>query len=102
MVFHNLLQTPDEARLTQLCRQYNVRTLKVFGSVARGEETEQSDIDLLVEFEHPVTLLQLISLERELSELFGRPVDLVTERALSPYLQDSVTASAREIYHGPS
>ena len=97
MAFLNLLQTSDESRLRQLCRQYAVRTLKVFGSVARGDETEQSDIDLLVEFEHPVTLPQLINLEREMSKLFGRPVDLVTEQSLSPYLQDSVIASAREI-----
>lgn len=84
--------------LLNLCRRYQVASLKVFGSVARGEEREDSDIDILVQFVHPVSLLTLVRLERELSDLFGRKVDLLTEQALSPYIRDSVIASAREIY----
>lgn len=84
--------------LLNLCRRYQVASLKVFGSIARGEEREDSDIDILVQFVHPVSLLTLVRLERELSDLFGRKVDLLTEQALSPYIRDSVIASAREIY----
>ena len=49
-------------------------------------------------FVHPVSLLTLIRFERELSALFGRKVDLVTEQGLSPYIRDAVLANAREIY----
>lgn len=85
-------------QLLNLCRRYQVASLKVFGSVARGEEHQDSDIDILVQFVHPVSLLTLVRLERELSDLFGRKVDLLTEQALSPYIRDAVLASAREIY----
>ncbi|MFN7037671.1 MAG: nucleotidyltransferase family protein [Bellilinea sp.] len=84
--------------LLNLCRRYQVASLKVFGSVARGEEREDSDMDILVQFVQPVSLLTLVRLERELSALFGRKVDLLTEQALSPYIRDAVLASAREIY----
>jgi predicted nucleotidyltransferase len=85
-------------RLLRLCRQYHVASLKVFGSVARGEEREDSDLDILVRFARPVSLLTLVRLERELSALTGRKVDLVTEQAISPYIREAVLASARGIY----
>lgn len=88
----------DKERLLDLCRQYHVVSLKVFGSVARGEERNDSDVDILVRFSRPLSLLALVRLERELSELMGRKVDLVTEQAISPYIRSSVLASAREIY----
>lgn len=58
------------------------RTVAVFGSVARGEETAASDIDFLVEFEPSSSLLDLIHLEDELRELLGVPVDVVSMGAL--------------------
>ncbi len=87
-----------DEHLRDLCRQYRVASLKVFGSVARGEEREDSDIDMLVRFVQPVSLLTLVRMERELSALLGRKVDLVTEQGISPYIRDSVLASAREVY----
>ncbi len=87
-----------DERLLDLCRQYQVASLKVFGSVARGEEREDSDIDILVQFIRPVSLLTLVRFERELSTLFGRKVDLVTEQALSPYIREAVLSNARGIY----
>ncbi|NOZ51221.1 MAG: nucleotidyltransferase family protein [Chloroflexi bacterium] len=91
----------DKERLLELCRQYHVASLKVFGSVARGEERSDSDIDILVRFSRPLSLLTLVRLERELSELMKKKVDLVTEQAISPYIRSSVLASAREIYGPP-
>ncbi len=58
----------------------------IFGSYARGEEKENSDIDILVEFKNSKSLLELVRIERELSELLGIKVDLLTERAISPYI----------------
>ena len=56
--------------------------IAIFGSFARGEETGTSDLDLLVSFKKPFGLLQMVRMERELSQLIGRKVDLLTERAL--------------------
>ncbi len=70
----------------------------IFGSFARGEQTEKSDIDILVRFTTRKSLFDLVRIERELSERIGRPVDLVTERALSPYLRDSVLREVKPIY----
>lgn len=59
----------------------------VFGSVARGEQKEGSDIDLLIEFPEGKTLLDLVDLKLKLEEIFGVRVDLVTPRAISPRLR---------------
>ena len=70
----------------------------VFGSMARGEATEQSDIDLLVRFSKRKSLLELVRLEREVAAALGRKVDLLTESAISPYLWDKVRRELRVIY----
>jgi predicted nucleotidyltransferase len=59
----------------------------IFGSYARGEENEQSDIDILIDFEKKVDFLELIGLEQELSELLGIKVDLVTLRSVNTSLK---------------
>ncbi len=78
--------------------QNDVALLRVFGSAARGEDTVQSDIDLLVEFTEPKGLLDLVGLEQEFEEALGRKVDLVTAGALSPYFRDQVLGEARVLY----
>jgi predicted nucleotidyltransferase len=72
-------------------RAHNVR---VFGSVARGEDTETSDVDLLIDLEKGVGLLDLIGLERELSELLGVDVDVVPADTLKPRIRSRVLAEA--------
>lgn len=64
-------------------RDFDPIRIGIFGSYARNEETENSDIDILVKFKKGITLLQLIRLENELSEKLGIKVDLVTEGALT-------------------
>ena len=64
----------------------------VFGSVARGEDTDQSDIDFLVEFEKGRTLLDLSGLRLDLIDLLGRDVDVATPKSLHPKLRDQVMA----------
>ncbi len=63
-------------------RASGVAHISLFGSVARGAESNDSDIDLVAEFDESVSLLDIVRLQRELSELLGRPVDLVEDRAL--------------------
>ena len=70
---------------------YNIR---VFGSVARGEADEKSDIDFIVEMEPGRSLLDLGGLLMDLQEILGRDVDVVTERGLNPRIRDRVLSEA--------
>ncbi len=70
----------------------------VFGSFARGEAKETSDMDILVRLEKPMSLLQLIHFERELSQKVGRDVDLVTEDSLNPLIRGEVLRDIKTIY----
>ena len=70
----------------------------VFGSFARGAPSEHSDIDMLVEFHKPKSLLKFVALERQLSEALGKKVDLLTEASISPYLRDQIKSELEIIY----
>jgi len=88
----------DTTQLVEICRQNDVDMVGVFGSVARGDASEQSDIDLLVRFSKRKSLLAMVRLERELSAALGRKVDLLTEAAISPYLRDRILREVQVIY----
>jgi predicted nucleotidyltransferase len=81
------------AHLEEL-RELGIGSLSVFGSVARGEATDASDIDLLVEFSRPVGLFHFARVRRRLSELLGAEVDLVTVGALREEMRDQVMKEA--------
>ena len=70
----------------------------VFGSRARGEETNGSDIDILVRFKNPTSLSKFARLKKTLHEKLQIPVDLVTEQSLSPYLKDKAFKDMQTIY----
>ena len=85
--------------LRELCERYGVRRLALFGSHLRGTAKADSDLDLLVEFLPGRTPgLGFFQLEHELSELFGRPVDLHTPASLSRYFREEVLKTARNLY----
>ena len=71
---------------------FGVSAIFVFGSAARNEALEQSDVDLLVDFERPTGLWEFLHLRRVLIDLAGRPVDLVTRAALKPQLRNRILA----------
>jgi predicted nucleotidyltransferase len=73
---------------------YGVKSLRVFGSVARGEATEASDVDVLVEFDGPATFRAFMGLKLLLQDLLGGDVDLVTTRALRAEYRDEVLREA--------
>jgi predicted nucleotidyltransferase len=75
-----------------VAREYSVKTIGVFGSVARDEQTGSSDIDLLVEFSKPVGFVTFMRLEKFLSEKLGTQVDLVTSDSLKPVIRQDVLA----------
>jgi predicted nucleotidyltransferase len=79
-----------------LAKQFGVKSLSLFGSVARDEATSVSDVDLLVEFNRPVGYFGLFALQDHLEKLLGCPVDLGTFESLKPRLRDNVR---REMIH---
>lgn len=83
----------QEQQMT-LVEQYNVKRLSLFGSVVRDEAREDSDVDLLVEFSHPVGLFQFIELQQWLESLLGCKVDLGTPRSLKPSMKEKVFQKA--------
>lgn len=81
--------------LSALQASFGVSALSVFGSVARGDDRPDSDVDVLVEFDRPVTLFDLAALQSHLSQLLGRHVDVGTpgglrERVRAEVLRESV------------
>lgn len=85
-------------QMKHLKEKYFVKRLGIFGSYSRGEETPESDIDILVEFSEVKSLLELIGIENELSEALKIKVDLLTEKAISPYLIEGIRRELEVIY----
>lgn len=92
------LSEKDIQNLIDICQAHDAIMIGVFGSTARGEATSGSDIDVLVRFAKPKSLLTLIALERQLAAALGRPVDLVTEQSLHPYLRPAVLRDLQVVY----
>jgi len=85
--------------IAALCRKHHIRRLSLFGSVLHKDDSEESDVDILVEFEEGHTPgFEFAAIERELAELFGRPVDLHTPASLSPYFRNEVVREAQTFY----
>ena len=83
--------------MMRIAARHGASNLRVFGSRARGDSNELSDLDLLVDLGPRRSLIDQIGLKQDLEELLGCGVDVVTERALSPYLRDRILAEARPI-----
>lgn len=95
------LNVPEGA-VDAICRRYHIRKLALFGSAVRGELGPESDVDVLVEFEQGhVPGFAFFDLERELSDILGRKVDLNTPAFLSPHVRTNAEAEA-EVVFGPN
>jgi predicted nucleotidyltransferase len=81
-------------QLPELAEKYHVRSLEVFGSYVRDEQTSESDLDVLVTFDRAPGLLQYIALENQLSDLLGVKVDLVMKSALKPRIGQNILREA--------
>ena len=95
-----LEQTKTTQALAEFCKLYQVRELSLFGSAVRGELRPDSDLDILVTFqpEARIGFLTLSRMARELSELLGRPVDLVPKDGLKPAIRAAVLAEAEMLF----
>jgi len=79
-------------RAVPVLRRYGARRAGLFGSVARGEESAQSDVDILVELDDDKSLLDVIGMKQELEEVLGRPVDIVEYDAVKPAIRARILA----------
>lgn len=91
----------DTQSLIEICRAHDATMVAIFGSTVRGEATPDSDIDILIRFSKPKSLLTLVAIEQQLATTLGKPVDLVTEQALHPYLREHVLRDLQVLYESP-
>ena len=83
---HEIIEILGEHK-DELRNKYRIKKIRIFGSYARGEPSESSDLDIIVDFEEPPTLIELMKIQEELERLLGVSVDLLTEESISPYIK---------------
>jgi predicted nucleotidyltransferase len=84
------LKKKIQESIVSILTRYDAERIAIFGSYARGEAKEHSDIDILVRFARPKSLLQIVQIEDEIRKSIHMKVDLVTEKAVSPHLAGSI------------
>lgn len=88
----------QKEKIASLAQQYGARHIRIFGSVARGDDTAESDIDFLVDFPRGYDLFrQRMPLAKQLEELLQQPVDLIPEHELNSYIREQVLSEARDL-----
>lgn len=85
-------------QLDPILKRNDVEFAAIFGSFARNEQSENSDLDILIRYAKRKSLLDLVRLERELSESLDMKVQVVTERSLHPYIRPSVQEDLKVLY----
>ena len=90
--------TEIQIKVEPVLKRYGVVKAAVFGSYARGDARLDSDLDVLVSFSDRKSLLTLIRMKRELTDLLGIEVDMLTEQSISPYLIAGIFAELKVIY----
>jgi uncharacterized protein len=83
-----------KADILAAAARHGAGNVRVFGSAARGEDTEASDIDLLVSMEANRSLYDLIGLQQEIEQMFGRRTDVLTDKSINRYLQERILQEA--------
>ena len=96
MMIERLL-AEKRTEILRLASSRGARNVRIFGSVARGEAREDSDIDILVDVESGRSLLDIVGLWLDLQELLGRKVDLLTDGGVNAHLQEKILAEARPL-----
>ncbi len=91
------LSEPDKQKIIGICRKNDISYCALFGSYARGEATEKSDIDLLVKFSRPKGF-NWVEAALEIEDTLGKKVDLITVNGLSPLIKDYVMANLSILY----
>src|ERR1035437_5220137 len=94
MVSLDNLRHEQRAAVLDLARRHGARSIRVYGSVARGQATEQSHLDLLLQSELDRSLLDVVGLKQDLEDLLGVTVDIGSERGLHWFIRDQVLREA--------
>ena len=94
---HERALARHRSRVIAAGRRHGARNLRVFGSIARGEERGESDVDLLVDLEPGRTLVDLAGFRREVADLLGVEVDVATEDMLKPRTRERVLAESQPL-----
>ena len=88
-----------QQKLSPLLREYDIKRAAIFGSVSRGEDRPDSDVDILVSLgDKPMGMLAFVSLVRRAEEKLGRKVDIVTENGLNKFIRPYITEDLKIIY----
>ena len=85
-------------KLTPILSNYGIEYAGVFGSVSRGEDKENSDIDIMVRLGRPMGMFMFMGLVNEMESILGKKVDLITDKSLNKYLQPFVMKDLQTIY----
>jgi hypothetical protein len=87
----------QRAEILEIAASHGARNVRLFGSVARGEDRPDSDVDFLVDMEPGRSLLDLVGLGQELEQLLGRKVDVLTEGSVHPAIRERIASEARPL-----
>ncbi len=93
---YNKLQQ-NKSKILVIAQQCHAVNVRLFGSVVRGDDHDESDIDLLVDFESGSTLIDQVNLIERLTAMFGRKVGVVSSRALNKHLRQKILAEAQQL-----
>lgn len=92
------LSESDKQKIIEICKRNDVSYCAVFGSFARGEATEESDVDLLVKFSKQIGLFGFVGVEQDLEDALDRKVDLATDKMIGKYIRENVMRDLKIIY----
>lgn len=84
----------NQKYILEIARKHGAQNVRLFGSLARGNGRQDSDVDLLVSMESGSSLLDIIAIKQDIEDLLGRKVDVVTEDSLSPYIREEILKEA--------
>jgi len=84
--------------IIEIMKPYNPKKIGIFGSFARGENSEKSDLDILYNFEEPISLLQKFQIQELLENKLNSNIDFVSEKYLHPFLKESILKDLKIIY----
>jgi len=95
-----ILKNIDYEELDRICKKYSIRELSVFGSYAKGNNTEDSDLDILVDFKslEGISLFTLSTIKENLADMFHKNIDLVLKSGLKKLIRDEVIHSSKVFY----
>ena len=85
-------------KLVSILKKHGAKKIEIFGSYARGEQEETSDLDVIVEFEKRKSLLEIVGIEQELEDALGIKVDLLTRASISPYLIERIEKESKVVF----